>query len=298
MPWRNRMNDLAKIFQGVLRPVILMLSCLALLPAQADEKEAIAWVNFNISPGGILNGEFKGQGVGDLFYQTYKAALPEYQHSFSYANPARMRRIIRESKNTCIVYIFHLPEYSKYRYWGPINYIAPPNRIITTPKVAPRLAKKDLSLAKILKMDSMRLGAMGGRMYRVQDVLEANKDNPNLLRLSTPSKNLYQMLLAGRLEYTLGDWTELTFMEKTLALENEFVTFPMQELTGYTPNFVSCTKNAWGKEVVNKLHQRFNNADIIEQKILPSILNWVRTPDRQAYAAEYKRFVKEHFNKQ
>ncbi len=273
----------------------LLLTCLSISPLIAQDKPTINWSNFNISPGGILNGEFKGLGVGDLFYQTYKAALPEYEHSLNYANPARMRRIIKETKNSCIVYIFHLPEYSKYRYWGPINYIAPPNRIITTPKIAPKLAHKNLSLAEILKMDSMRLGAMGGRMYRVQDVLETHKDNPNLLRFSTPSKNIYQMLLAGRIEYTLGDWTELTFMEKTLGVENQFVTFPMKELTGYTPNFVSCTKNPWGKEVVDKLHKRFNNPDIIEDKILPSILNWVRSPDKEAYAKEYKRFVKKHF---
>lgn len=272
-----------------------LLSCLCVLPAVAQDKQSIHWSNFNISPGGILNGQFEGQGVGDLFYQTYKAALPEYEHSLTYANPARMRRIIREPKNSCIVYIFHLPEYSKHRYWGPINYIAPPNRIITTPKVAPRLAGENLSLAKILEMDTMRLGAMGGRMYRVQDILEKNKNNPNLLRFSTPSKNLYQMLLAGRIEYTLGDWTELTFMEKTLAVENQFVTFPMKELTGYTPNFVSCTKNPWGKEVVDKLHNRFSNPEIIEEKILPSILNWVRQPDKEAYTKEYKRFVKNHF---
>jgi uncharacterized protein (TIGR02285 family) len=265
--------------------------------ASAQDKPTINWSNFNISPGGILNGPFEGQGVGDLFYQTYKAALPEYEHSLTYANPARMRRIIRESKNSCIVYIFHLPEYSKHRYWGPINYIAPPNRIITTKKVAPKLSKTNLSLAQILEMDAMRLGAMGGRMYRVQDILEKNKNNPNLLRFSTPSKNLYQMLLAGRIEYTLGDWTELTFMEKTLGVENQFVTFAMKELTGYTPNFVSCTKNAWGKEVVNKLHARFNHPDIIEQKTLPSILNWVRQPDKEAYAKEYKRFVQQHFKK-
>ena len=276
--------------------VVLLLACFSFSPAMAQEKSSIHWSNFNISPGGILNGQFEGQGVGDLFYQTYKAALPEYEHSLTYANPARMRRIIREPKNSCIVYIFHLPEYSKYRHWGPINYIAPPNRIITTPKIAPRFVQKNLALADILKMNTMRLGAMGGRMYRVQDILEKNKNNPNLLRFSTPSKNLYQMLLAGRIEYTLGDWTELTFMEKTLGVENQFVTFPMKELTGYTPNFVSCTKNTWGKEVVDKLHERFNSPEIIEQKILPSILNWVRSSDKNAYASEYKNFIKNHFN--
>jgi len=256
-----------------------------------SDQDKILWLNFDIAPGGISSGPFKAQGIGYQFYKTYKEVLPEYQHSFIYANVARMRKIIESPQNSCIVYIFHLPEYTKYRHWGPINYIAPPNRIVTTPKMAKYFSSKKPSLAALLDDSSLRLGVMTGRAYRVPEILKANKDNPNIITAYSSSRNVYRMLDAGRLDYTLGDWVEVDFLEKTLGVETSFITFPMKEDTGYKENYVSCTGNKWGKTIVDKLHRHFSSLAKYESEVLPSIIKWIRPVDQVEYKQNYMKQV-------
>ncbi len=103
------------------------------------------------------------------------------------------------------------------------------------------------------------------------------------------------MLQAGRVDYTLGDWVEVDFMEKTLGSTIPFVTYPMQEDTGNKPNYISYTRNAWGKAVVDKLHKQFNDPEIIETTILPKILKWIRPVDQAEYRENYMREVYSYF---
>ncbi|OUS26040.1 hypothetical protein A9Q99_19905 [Gammaproteobacteria bacterium 45_16_T64] len=288
------MKPITSIVASTCAAVLLLHCDVMQAESKADTEDVIHWYSFNISPGGILSGPYHRQGIGYLFYEEYAAALPEYNHKFSYANVARMRAVVEKKANSYITYIFHLPEYTEHRHWGPVNYIAPPNRIITRPSIAKQWANKRLSLADILENQPLRLGLMAGRTYRVPELLEANRHNPNLFRKHASSESIYKMIRSNRLDYTLGDWLELAYIEESLQMENTFVTIPMQEVREYTPNFVSCTRNPWGKKIIDKLNAVFSTVDIMEAKILPHVLRWVRDNEKPIYAREYIRQVRKY----
>ena len=69
-------------------------------------------------------------------------------------------------------------------------------------------------------------------------------------------EGLIKLLEAERnIDYTIGHPQEIAWLTRQGIVEDKFKFIPIKEIAPYSIAYIGCTKNKWGKKVINRINQ-------------------------------------------
>jgi len=277
----------------VIKTVFVFLLLGILIIPICYAKEKLFWRITDLKPTYILDGKQKGLGSGDHILNYIKQRLPNYQHDIGilaledfliasqrdinmcYAN---LKKNVKREKT----FYFSIPSAFQLEYKVAMR---PPSLLTVTKPIT-------VSLEALLKDETLTLGLHNQRSYtKTLDNLifpYLNSKQVYIHHGSHPIKQLLKMLVNKRIDYTLVKPSQLVWYLQTTPLKEQMniTGLKMIEAEKTTMVHVACTKNEWGKQVIDKV----NNILLSARKAndyKQGLMRWVPVTDRQAFQHYY-----------
>jgi len=234
-----------------LRCVLLSLLTSAAC-TEALAADQIVWGKYNVPPYMIRSGEWAHQGIFDLTLNVLKDQLPQYQHVELGAPFPRINSEIKKGSHWCYNGTLKTTEREAYGYFSLPSSIFLPLRIIVRRDRLSQFTGKQ-SLQGLLQNHQFVTSVMRDRSY--------SPTVDRLLAAYPPKENYSEqieaigMLLAGRIDYMI-ELPLLAFDQaRVMGRAGELVAIPMQEADEVVFNRVMCSKNEWGRQVVEQVNK-------------------------------------------
>lgn len=241
---------------SIRRHVLLLLLISALCPAVAAAAAAatdqIIWGKHHVPPYMIREGEWAHQGIFDLTLDVIKENLPQYQHVELAAPFPRVISEIKKGSHWCYIGMLKTPEREAYGYFSLPTSIFLPLRIIVRRDHMAQF-KAPQSLQALLQSRQFTTSVMRDRSYSptVDKLLAAYPPKENY----SEQVEAISMLLAGRIDYMI-ELPLLAFDQARLMKRpGELVAIPTQEADEIVYNRVMCSKNEWGRKVIEQINK-------------------------------------------
>ena len=244
---------------------ILAVSIL-LTPALLMAKEKMYWMEAVAPPFFIHEGELKGQGYEDLITDILQENLPQYDHVSMPANISRHYQQWKQGEPACSLAIHKTQERKEFVLFSiPSVFTLPHVLIIKKEQFAAFGGKKAVSLKDVLTSNNFIIGRAAKRSYgrAFDELLNSYGNEDNLFSYEGPelSLNLFNMLLAGRIQAMPGLPEEAMYLAEQMGIRDQIMTLSVVEnLVDHEPmlTYVACSKNEWGARaitVINKVLQ-------------------------------------------
>ncbi|MFJ9452820.1 MULTISPECIES: TIGR02285 family protein [unclassified Herbaspirillum] len=236
------------------RTLCCVLLCLLASAActAAPAADQIVWGKYNVPPYMIRGGEWAHQGIFDLTLNVLKDQLPQYQHVELEAPFPRINSEIKKGSHWCYNGTLKTPEREAYGYFSLPSSIFLPLRIIVRRDRLSQFTGKQ-SLQSLLQNRQFITSVMRDRSY--------SPTVDKLLAAYPPKENYSEqieaigMLLAGRIDYMV-ELPLLAFDQaRAMGHAGELIAIPMQEADEVVFNRVMCSKNEWGRQVVEQVNK-------------------------------------------
>jgi uncharacterized protein (TIGR02285 family) len=251
---------------AALQAAALLSGALACsLPAAAAAPE-ITWYLYDLAPLVITDGPHKGTGFMELaLHQQLIPALPEYRHKIVVVPIQRIAIMLKTDPQACNPGLIRNAEREQYMAFSIPTLAALPAGMFVRRNDAARIApymnaKGKIVLDKILADGKISIGIDVARSYgsTVDAILKPYKDKPQIFGLSTPdaSRNLTQMVLAKRIDATLGQPFEVPYYLGGRTVEDlkTLAFYPLEEQADAAVNQVACANSEQGQAVIRKLN--------------------------------------------
>ncbi|MCF8004455.1 MAG: hypothetical protein K9L32_09670, partial [Chromatiaceae bacterium] len=238
-------------------PAVLVLAP-ARVSAQApvQTKESIDWLRFDYPPMYIVAGPHAGQGYMDKILELLIAKMPAYDHRVRVANLSRIMSELEQGNNVCIASLFVNEERQRLGHVSRgKTTLLPPVQLVFRAEDGERFTAfgNPASLDSILADESLMLGVSDRMSYGIEidQTVAAHQHQPNvfLRNGSDVGLGLHEMLMKGRIDYTINySWAANFTAGPEQAGLLDFL--PFVEAGPYPSHHVICTKNPWGKRVL------------------------------------------------
>lgn len=227
-----------------------------LVQAQDSDPKTIYWTRWDAPPVFLLDGPYKDQGVQDLVELALRKRLKNYKHKVIRANVLRVIKLAEDKANTCNAGWLDTPYWRKMFYFSTPTMVTPSNGIIIKTKNLGKLTNiKPLSLQKVLDKTQLQLGL--GKLYGegIDDILKKNEGKyaDKIHRVANPI-NTYKMLLADRLDYTIGYPVEAYYYQMILKGKEKFTHVPLVDNAPFVEVVAACSNTPWGKKVIDEIN--------------------------------------------
>lgn len=248
----------------------------------------------NQEPLFILQGDKKGEGLGDLLYKTLQSKLPEYEHALFHAQFLRLLAEVAAGKQFCTI-MAKAPERStKFTFSKRPIVLTPAPRLIVVREKLEAFRRQTgwnygpIALDEILQMNpDLRLGILHGRTYGNKIDAILNNSDPMKNRLYrhsgfSGSQGLLRMQLAGRVDASFESlWQIGPTPDRD---EKRVLTIPIAKLPKYIELYIGCPKTTWGEQAID----RINTAAQKSRRSLRDIPEpWMRREEILAYRKKY-----------
>lgn len=270
---------------------------IALLPATrpATAQEVLVWGVFNFPPFQILEGDHQGSGSFDGELQTLIARMPEFEHKIVPMSFARRREEFIAGTNFCTPGIFLKPAMALKLAISMPALTHLDNRVIfLKSKSALFNAGKPVDLEALFRRKELVGGVIPGRSYapNIDAVIQRFQNAPNLLFRPLETKQLFQMLLNGDVDYLLLFSHEAAFLADQFGATGQIADIPIAGTPPYIYTHVACAGNAWGHAVIDRV-----NAILQEERTKPEYRKfserWYPEEDRNTVRRYYPDMLKE-----
>ena len=218
-------------------------------------KEKITWMVLDWPPWMIIDGEDKGAGRFNHILDIAQKHLPEYEHVTERMNWARFWHEVENNNNLCYTFGLKSGKREKIAYYSAPHTIVLPNAIIMKKETAELLGNPaSYSIVKLLEEDTIQGYAEKNRSFTNKvDLLIKNHGNRfNLTRVSETPESLIKMVIMGRIDYTIEYPIVATYYQEKLDAPGTLVSIPISEMDPFSYVYMNCTKNDWGKKVIDK----------------------------------------------
>ena len=293
---------------------LIVLFCLYLVGASsalADENKdmkmeessqilsEINWYKNDFPPYFILKGPYKGLGILDRLYPHIISALPSYKHNFFVTNNPGFFKRVALGHNVCSLSLMKTEERAKHVYFSkPYLFLLQNGLFIRNSDIEKFVeyftSDGKVVLSRLIKDKDLVLGVKRGVSYGggLDEIISANIDNKNIVSRKGKDLNegLFKMLRLGRIDYLIAYDESMNFMITKLDVPSNFLFIPIDELPKQHLNQagVSCSKNEFGKKVINEINKILEDEKIIEQT-KKYYMNWLSNDA----ILEYKKILKE-----
>ncbi|MGE4559939.1 MAG: TIGR02285 family protein [Desulfobulbus sp.] len=253
---------------------LFSLPCLS----HASTKDSITWMEVNMPPSFIQKGPLKNQGYSDVIGNLIREHLTDYEHHRIVTNVVRHFDDFKSGKKVCGIDLYKTKEREAFMYFSlPCVLTLPPVLVVRKDKSDMFGTDTDVSLETILANEEFRLGLSSDRSYgqRLDALLQQHLERKNLTVFSGQElrQNYFKMLLLDRLDGLIALPCEAKYHAEQMGILDQISIVMLRE-SQQDPeawmSSVACPKNAWGREVIDKIN-------IVLIQLRPS------APYRQAY---------------
>lgn len=249
-----------------------------------DIQRTLNWAINTAPPFHIVQGAYQDQGICDALMHAVEDTLPNYQTSRTLMPQTRIGVMFERDTNQCFPCMIYRPYDAQQRtVLSAPTHRYQPHGIIALPRVAARMREQfgdPVPLHLLLESNDFRFGQPAGRQYgALQPLLNLHEGTSSYRVLRTgeyATVAILDMILAGRIDYTLDYHTLVRYHQRTGQGELEFV--EVAETQGqHVLGAIGCTNNAWGRDMIATINQ---NIDEIRQHptFLQSLGLWFDSP--------------------
>ncbi|WP_309413082.1 TIGR02285 family protein [Desulfobulbus sp.] len=247
-------------FLFVVPALGLLLAVLAAKPLLA--RDSITWMEPNMPPFNIQDGPAKNQGYGNIVTTLLQQHLPEYDHFIMITNVTRHFRKFKDGEKVCGVGLFRTPEREAFMYFSlPSLLVMPPTFIVKKDRKAEFGPTARVSLESLLQNRRIAIGLSRDRSYGapLDAILAQRRQQAQLVYYNGQqlTDNYLKMLMLDRIDGLLALPDEALYHAEKMGLRDRIVALTVEETQCNYRDWMSavaCPKNAWGKEVIDKIN--------------------------------------------
>lgn len=265
-----------------------------------DDRQSITWSLIPYAPIHILEGEYKGQGIADQYLQSAQKELVGYKHFNETMTPARAWHSIANGEGVvCHPSAIKTSEREKIAYFTEAALITPVVRVLMRKTDwQDRLKSANyLNIADYINANNGVFGIVAQRSYgeKVDGIL-ANSIASGKQIIQTygkyGSRQLYEMLVRGRIDMMIEYPWVTAYFKKTLTDENvEVVNLEIADFPRYSPAYAACSRNAGGKAVIDELNKFIRHA-VSEPGNQQRMINWLDEKEAAVFEKDYLEYFK------
>ncbi|MCC5880575.1 MAG: ABC transporter substrate-binding protein [Idiomarina sp.] len=245
---------------------------LAVMPRQLlanDVTRSLQWALNTAPPFHIVDGIYRDQGICDTLMSAVEAALPDYPTERRLMPQTRIGMLFEREVDQCFPCMIYQENTASAQTWfSQPTHMYQPHGIIARPDVARQLREtfgEPVPLRKLLADNDFRFGYPAGRQYgTLQPILNAYEGD-NSYRLIRTGEHattaILEMILAGRIHYTIDYHSLLRYHQRTAQGELEFVRIEENE-GQIVLGAIGCTNSEWGRQVISDIN---HNLSTIQQ---------------------------------
>lgn len=258
--WRLLLRQTA---MAVVVVLIGLVTVLRSVFAAAPVKEDIIWMEAVFPPFFIQSGPLHNQGYGDTVTHILQRAMPEYNHEEITTNITRHFYKFKQGEHVCSVGLYKTPERDEFMYFSMPSFITlPPVIIVKKDNLGKFNQQATVSLDAALGNANLMIGLAKDRSYgnTLDEVLKRHQGQTNVVEFTGQelSHNLFKMLMLGRLDGLIALPEEALYQAEQMGIRDQLITLTLTEnqhnYDGWL-SAVACSKNPWGKKVVDRVNQ-------------------------------------------
>lgn len=244
--------------RGLLLTLLIAIALAS--PVRAGQGETLVWAVLDFPPFQILSGAQAGTGSFDGELQALIAGMPELDHRVVPMSFARRKEEFMAGTNLCTPGIFQAPAKALGLAISMPALTHLDNRVVFLADQAARFGNESsLDLDALLQRPDLVGGVIDGRSYApgIDASLARHRGRPNLVVRAVPAGRMFQMLLAGNLDYVLMFSHEAAFFAADLS-DGTGSGKPVRNraIKGAPPylfTHVACTGNDWGRRMIARI---------------------------------------------
>lgn len=260
--------------------------------ALSETNNTIHWLQSEMPPAHILEGEHKGTGYADLTMQLLIDSLTEYQHIKVLANYKRSEKELATFDNRCHTALLKSPDRENFIEYSNATYVITANKLFVLPNKSALIEKylttdKKVKLAALLDNEPFILGVSSGAKYgaAIDKALQLPSSQDNLAFRSAIDhySGLSGMLQKyQRLDGFLGLAIENRYFQPPgETLSEDLVSYSIDGVDDYLLGYIGCSKSVFGKTLINKINKIIDAER--NSKIKNYYQSWLLNKDIEAH---------------
>ncbi len=256
---------------GLKRSMIglVLALCAGTLPACAEDKPTITWLNLDWQPAWINSGPWAGKGYAQAGERMLQERMPEYTHTEQGVVNVRIYTVLK-TMNACFATApYHGIDLSAEQREG-LVFSAPTflffyHGIIASEEATPRIVTHEergrVDLQGLIADTSTKGAFQPGRVYSrwLNDMFANDPNAGNLFRWSgrtSLTQGMFKMMDAGRFDYFVDYYAMLRFHELTEGNSGRYLYYPILEHENeFGMGGIVCNDTPQGRQVIARINE-------------------------------------------
>ncbi len=297
----------------------LLMALVMLLTATSQARETIYWIQYDMRPFYIRDGEYAGQGINEIADQMIRDKLPGYDHKIIWGNVARIVTMLKSGQPIICSSMLRSPEReAMFLFSKEYRRVSVAQQLVIAAKRAndfsPYLGSDGtIDLEKLLRDNKFSGVFPVGRSYgnpidtllRKYIVNDTARSQANF-SMYDPMRTILKQVHSGRKDFTIAYPTEIIYELKTgfpdegpNALDNAkpavdrneqplFVFFTIKGLPDFIPSYIAAPRTPWGEKVMAEIDAVLPRLRFTPAFIQP-IFDWNEGDARQRLQEYYQK---------
>ncbi|KYG65106.1 hypothetical protein AZI87_11075 [Bdellovibrio bacteriovorus] len=228
---------------------------------QRSNRPAIPWAVVDLPPFYILSGPHIGEGRIDRIRVLIQKELPEIQFVDMNIGIGRAVELWKMNKEVCYGAALKTKERMRWAYFT-VSAFQPGSELmlVTMNRALLETPAKKVSLKKLLRENRWKGFIPMERSYGEvidkiikENYVPTNTKDPRILTADFGS--ILKMVAKKRYDFTLEYSSVVNAYNARNITEPALMMKPVLESTSYVPLHFACTKNEWGRDMVQKVDQ-------------------------------------------
>ena len=290
-----------------------------LLTTTSQARETIYWVQYDMRPFYIRDGQFAGQGINEIADQMLRDELPEYDHKIIWGNVARIVTMLKNGQPVICSSMLRSPEReAMFLFSKEYRRVSVAQQLVIAARRASEFtpylgADGSIDLEKLLTDKKFSGIFPVGRAYgnpidtllKKYEANDANRGQANF-SMYDPMRTILKQLNTGRKDFTIAYPTEIIY-ELKIGFPSEapntldssgpaadqhaqplFIFLPIQGLPEFIPSYIAAPKTPWGEKVIADIDAVLPRLRFTPAFIQP-IFDWNEGEVRQRLQEYYQK---------
>jgi uncharacterized protein (TIGR02285 family) len=243
--------------RSLLIGIVIFFSCFT----QVYAKDKLTWMVLDWPPWMMLEGEDQGRGRFNYILREAQENLPQYDHVNEKMNWARFWHEVANNNNVCYPFGLKSGKREDIVYFSAPHTFVLPNAIIMKKTDIEKLGNPDTySIVKLLQDKRLKGYAEKNRSFTetVDNILKKHESGSNLMRVAESAQSLIKMVSTGRIDYTIEYPIVAAYYEQKNDTPGSISSIHITEMEPFANVFLACTKNEWGRKVVERWNAVLN----------------------------------------
>jgi uncharacterized protein (TIGR02285 family) len=225
----------------------------------ADAKEKIIWPYMCYYPIYICDNDKLVGGAGLKIYHLMWENMPEYQHEAVLLPIKRFLKAMKEGKHYLFWGLYKTPEREKYLYFSLPCRISPPTMVVIRKSDLKRFGGGEtVSLKALLDDKALRFLTFSSFSFGsgVDELLKEYENAENVhteYRTDKTNQHALDLLIKKRIDYFLK-LNGTRHIATEMGIGDQIVFIPIKEQAHYKVGHIAAPKNAWGKQMIEKVN--------------------------------------------